>query len=540
MTDESALTTQSKMWNVAEFQAQAKRDSEIAMQHDLDAMLQTAPADQKEAITTTINVMIISIKGRFLNLRMGKELNGFSKLFSRYIENKGSAIKWDKIRPLPEGAVRKYDDIKVRESEVSRALLDQLVVLKLNGGLGTSMGCTGPKSIITVHTNATFLDLTIQQIEFLNDKYNASVPLVLMNSFNTHEDTLKVLRKYKSARVDIHCFNQSRYPRIYSDNLHPVASQFDDHHDCWYPPGHGDTYAAFSNSGLLEKFLAMGKRYVFISNIDNLGAVVDMCIFEHYFNRLCLNTSTAILNYLASPTDGERCDFVMEVTDKTRSDVKGGTLISYEDKLRLLEIAQVPKDHVDEFKSIKKFQIFNTNNIWIDMKAIHELYSSNALDMEIIVNNKTMDTTGAHVIQLETAIGAAIKCFNGAHGINVPRSRFLPVKKTADLLLAMSNLYTLRCGTLEMNPARSFPTVPLIKLGDEFKKVRDFLRRFEDIPDILELDHLTVSGDVTFGKNVSLKGTVIIIANFGERIDIPSGAVLENKIVTGNLRILEH
>ncbi|EDV20328.1 uncharacterized protein TRIADDRAFT_32175 [Trichoplax adhaerens] len=495
------------MWNVAEFQAQAKRDSEIAMQHDLDAMLQTAPADQKEASTI-----------------MGKELNGFSKLFSRYIENKGSAIKWDKIRPLPEGAVRKYDDIKVRESEVSRALLDQLVVLKLNGGLGTSMGCTGPKSIITVHTNATFLDLTIQQIEFLNDKYNASVPLVLMNSFNTHEDTLKVLRKYKSARVDIHCFNQSRYPRIYSDNLHPVASQFDDHHDCWYPPGHGDTYAAFSNSGLLEKFLAMGKRYVFISNIDNLGAVVDM----------------SILNYLASPTDGERCDFVMEVTDKTRSDVKGGTLISYEDKLRLLEIAQVPKDHVDEFKSIKKFQIFNTNNIWIDMKAIHELYSSNALDMEIIVNNKTMDTTGAHVIQLETAIGAAIKCFNGAHGINVPRSRFLPVKKTADLLLAMSNLYTLRCGTLEMNPARSFPTVPLIKLGDEFKKVRDFLRRFEDIPDILELDHLTVSGDVTFGKNVSLKGTVIIIANFGERIDIPSGAVLENKIVTGNLRILEH
>ncbi|KAL0203062.1 hypothetical protein M9458_001080, partial [Cirrhinus mrigala] len=63
---------------------------------------------------------------------------------------------------------------------------------------------------------------------------------------------------------------------------------------------------------------------------------------------------------------------------------------------------------------------------------------------------------------------------------------------------------------------------------------------FESIPDMLELDHLTVSGDVTFGKQVTLKGTVIIIANHGDRIDIPAGAMLENKIVSGNLRILDH
>ncbi|KAI4833027.1 hypothetical protein KUCAC02_015960 [Chaenocephalus aceratus] len=85
------------------------------------------------------------------------------------------------------------------------------------------------------------------------------------------------------------------------------------------------------------------------------------------------------------------------------------------------------------------------------------------------------------------------------------------------------------------------------------QKVQQFLCRFESIPDMLELDHLTVSGDVTFGKNVSLKvnhshrhstltttGTVIIIANHGDRIDIPAGAMLENKIVSGNLRILDH
>jgi len=70
--------------------------------------------------------------------------------------------------------------------------------------------------------------------------------------------------------------------------------------------------------------------------------------------------------------------------------------------------------------------------------------------------------------------------------------------------------------------------------------VQEYVTRFESIPDMLELDHLTVSGDVTFGKNVSLKGTVIIIANHGDRIDIPAGSMLENKIVSGNLRILDH
>jgi len=138
-------------------------------------------------------------------------------------------------------------------------------------------------------------------------------------------------------------------------------------------------------------------------------------------------------------------------------------------------------------------------------------------------------------------VGAAMKCFDGCLGINVPRSRFLPVKKTSDLLLVMSNLYSLRNGTLEMSPLRMFPTTPLVKLGDkDFSKVKDFLKRFQTIPDLLELDHLTVSGDVTFGRAVSLKGTVIIIANEGNTINIPDRAVLENKIVSGNLRILDH
>lgn len=206
------------------------------------------------------------------------------------------------------------------------------------------------------------------------------------------------------------------------------------------------------------------------------------------------------------PTEALHSSYVMEVTDKTTADVKGGTLIQYEGHVQLLEIAQVPKVHVDEFKSVQKFKIFNTNNLWIKLETIDELVTIGGLDMEIIVNNKHLDN-GLDVVQLETAVGSAMKDFEGAIGINVPRSRFLPVKKTSDLLLVMSNLFSLNNGSLIMNPLRAFPTVPLVKLGENhFSKVRDFLARFASIPDLLELDHLTVSGDVTFGKGVSLKG----------------------------------
>ena len=165
-------------------------------------------------------------------------------------------------------------------------------------------------------------------------------------------------------------------------------------------------------------------------------------------------------------------EFLMEVTKKTRADVKGGTLIQYDGKLRLLEVAQVPKEHEEEFKSIKKFNVFNTNNLWISLQAIKRVVDNNTLDMEVIVNTKVLEGDKS-IVQLETAVGAAMKCFDRSKGIEVSRSRFLPVKKTSDLFLIMSNLYKLNNGTLPMPPERMFQTTPLVKLGDEnFMKVR--------------------------------------------------------------------
>ncbi|KAL3312995.1 UTP--glucose-1-phosphate uridylyltransferase [Cichlidogyrus casuarinus] len=502
------------------------RDAEKDLKLELEKLLYQVPYPPNDRYTTT-----------------EKEFNNFRQIFHRFLNETDTEVDWAKIEPVAESMLKGYDSLPPEANEETlREHLNKLVVVKLNGGLGTSMGCSGPKSVISVRDDLTFLDLTIQQIENLNNRYKCNIPLVLMNSFNTDVDTNKIIRKYLNVNVRIFTFMQSMYPRLDRESLLPIATQphsikfppgafskdsgkkadaWSDEY-AWYPPGHGDFYRSFINSGLAEQFSEEGKKWVYLSNIDNLGATVD----------------TKILNYLCSSSSNST-DFVMEVTDKTRADIKGGTLINYEGKSRLLEMAQVPKDKYDEFISVRKFKIFNTNNLWMNLESLIGLVKNNKMHMEVIKNPKTLNN-GCNIIQLEEAAGAAIKNFSNGIGINVPRSRFLPVKTTSDLLLIMSNLYEMSNGSLYMSPKRSFPSVPLVKLGSHFKKVKDFLTRFENIPDLLELDQLTVAGDVFFGKELKLRGSVIIISNPGEHINLPSGSILENKIVSGNLRILDH
>lgn len=455
--------------------------------------------------------------------RFETEMDNFFGLFRRYLNDKakGTALSWDRIAPPHPEQVVDYNDLANTESV---GFLQKLAVIKLNGGLGTSMGCVGPKSVIEVRDGMSFLDLSVRQIEYLNRTYDVNVPFVLMNSFNTDEDTQSIIKKYEGHNIDIMTFNQSRYPRVLKDSLLPAPKSYNSQISDWYPPGHGDVFESLYNSGILDKLIERGVEIIFLSNADNLGAVVDLRILQHMVE-----------------TDAE---YVMELTNKTKADVKGGTIIDYDNSVRLLEIAQVPKEHVNEFKSIKKFKYFNTNNIWINLKAIKRVVEGSELEMEIIPNNKTIpaDKKGESdisIVQLETAVGAAIRHFKNAHGVNVPRRRFLPVKTCSDLMLVKSDLYSLKHGQLVIDQDR-FGAAPLIKLGTDFKKVSDFQKRIPSIPRILELDHLTITGAVNLGRGVILKGTVIIVATEGSTIDVPPGSILENVVVQGSLRLLEH
>ncbi|GJE94458.1 UTP--glucose-1-phosphate uridylyltransferase [Phanerochaete sordida] len=444
------------------------------------------------------------------------EMQSFFYLFTRYLAKRANQqeIEWDRIRSPGEDKIVPYANL----SEGDGSALQKLAVLKVNGGLGTSMGMTGAKSALEVKDDMTFLDLTVRQIEHLNTTHRVDVPLILMTSFNTHEDTLRIIKKYANQQLRITTFNQSRYPRIFKESLLPCPKSADDDKKNWYPPGHGDLYNALYQSGVLDQLIAEGKEYLFVSNSDNLGAVVDQKILQHMIDS--------------------QAEFIMEVTDKTKADVKGGTLIDYDGTIRLLEVAQVPNEHIEDFKSVRKFKIFNTNNLWIKLSALKRIMENGEMELDIIVNPKTTDD-GQAVIQLETAAGDAIQFFKAGHGVNVPRSRFLPVKSCSDLLLIKSDIYSLQHGQLVINPQRMFETTPVIKLGDHFKKIQQFQKRFKKIPKIIELDHLTVTGDVYFGRNVTLRGTVIVVANEGQRIDIPDGCVLENRLVSGNLNLIE-
>jgi len=243
------------------------------------------------------------------------------------------------------------------------------------------------------------------------------------------------------------------------------------------------TYKYLSVTKHVELF-CLKIEYLFISNIDNLGATVDH----------------DILDFFAS----SKYDFIMEVTDKTLADVKGGTLITYEDQIKLLEIAQVPSQYVDEFKTIAKFKIFNTNNIWIKLKSIKE--KIHLFDLDIIENPKTL-SNGRKIIQLETAIGSSIKYFNNPVSINVPRKRFLPVKATSDLFIIQSNIFDMQHGTLVLNTKK----LPSVSFSKEFVKINDYMKRIPSPPDIRELEHLSLDGDITFGSGIKLKGHVKIV-----------------------------
>ena len=490
---------------------------------DSKAFENTSTSVAAGQMRNALNALVDTCKDEDEKERFETDMDNFFELFRRYLNDKakGNVLDWGRINPPHPEQVVDYNSLANSESV---EFLNKLAVIKLNGGLGTSMGCVGPKSVIEVRDGMSFLDLSVRQIEYLNRTYNVSVPFVLMNSFNTDEDTQNIIKKYEGHNIDIMTFNQSRYPRVLRDSLLPAPKEYDSQISDWYPPGHGDVFESLYNSGILEKLMKRGIEIVFLSNADNLGAVVDLRILQHMVET--------------------KAEYIMELTDKTKADVKGGTIIDYDNEVRLLEIAQVPKEHTNEFKSIKKFKYFNTNNIWLDLRAIKRVVEDNELEMEIIPNNKSIpaDKKGesdVNIVQLETAVGAAIRHFKNAHGVNVPRRRFLPVKTCSDLMLVKSDLYSLKHGQLVIHSDR-FGPAPLIKLGNDFKKVSDFQKRIGSIPKILELDHLTITGAVNLGRGVVLKGTVIIVATEGSTIDIPPGSVLENVVVQGSLRLLEH
>ncbi len=400
-------------------------------------------------------------------------------------------------------------------SEAGDAALASCVVIKLNGGLGTSMGMTRAKSLLPVKDGLSFLDVTARQMLRLRERSGVAVPLVLMNSFRTRDDSLAALAPYgKLSGALAPDFLQHKVPRIALADLAPVAWPQQPEHE-WCPPGHGDLYAALASSGLLGTMLEAGYRTAFVSNADNLGAVLDL----------------ALLGWFAE----SRAPFAMEVKQRTLADRKGGHLARTRGgRFTLREVAQCPPEERVSFEDVGLWRFFNTNNLWVDLPSLAAALErcDGVLPLPLIQNEKPVDPedpTSPRVIQLETAMGAAISVFEGARAICVSERRFAPVKTTADLLRVRSDAYV-RDGEERVLPAKdSLGGAIAIELEPAFFRTVEQLdaRTPYGPPSLLGCRRLVALGDVRFGRGVVIRGDVTLEAPAGGRLDVADGAVLE-------------
>jgi len=436
----------------------------------------------------------------------------FSHYYGEVLTGETGLIYDRDIRSVGMAEIETYDKI-LEYARVGIDAFPQTVRIVLNGGLGTSMGLKCAKSLIDIRDGMSFLSIIMRQAE------NSEVALAFMNSFNTHDDTMAAMIKLKPTTFP-RTFLQHKFPKIHQKDFSPTSWPKNPKLE-WNPPGHGDVYTALLTSGMLDSLLADGIIYAFISNSDNLGARLD----------------ESLLGYFAH----HRFPFMMEVAQKTPDDRKGGHLARHKNgRFILREAAQCPENEQDMFQDIQRYQYFNTNNIWINLKALKILFDQQKIiHLPLILNPKTLDPrdeTSPPVYQIESAMGAAVSLFDGTAAVRVPRNRFYPVKTCNDLLAVRSDcfVYSEDQG-LRINPAReALKKTDMVKVKLDPKyygKIDGLDERFGNgIPSLVDCDSLTIEGDVLFEKDVTVTGEVKIQNTKQRQAVIKKGTVIDQDL----------
>lgn len=417
---------------------------------------------------------------------------------------------------IPEASIDPLDmeslaDLEVSPEQAAEAIR-ATVVIKLNGGLGTSMGMDRAKSLLCVRSGLSFLDIIARQVLHLRTAYDATLPLVFMNSFRTSEDTMAALARYTDLPVPGLPleFLQNREPKLLVDTLEPVSWPQDPDLE-WCPPGHGDIYTALVGTGLLDLLIQAGYRHVFVSNSDNLGAVPD----------------ARVAGWFA--TSG--APFAIEAVRRTASDRKGGHFArrKIDGRIVLRESAQTRPEDLPVLADLSRHRYASTNNLWFDLAVMKQTMHARqgVLGLPLIRNVKTVDPAdpkSPKVIQVESAMGAAIEIFEGARTIEVGRDRFVPVKTTNDLLVLRSDVYDLGADFVMDQVS---PALPYVELDDDYyRQVGEFDKRFpEGAPSLRNASSFRVDGDWTFGPGVRVVGEVSLAEKVGAQRVTP-GTVL--------------
>ena len=430
----------------------------------------------------------------------------FSHYYRQIEHGETGMISEDSIDPVD---IESLADVEVAD-DVAAEAIGATVVIKLNGGLGTSMGMARAKSLLCVRRGLSFLDVIARQVLHLRREHGATLPLIFMNSFRTSEDTLAALARYQDLEVaglPLE-FLQNKEPKLRKDDLSPVTWTKDPSME-WCPPGHGDLYTALVGTGLLDRLIEAGFRHAFVSNSDNLGAVPD----------------ARVAGWFAE----SGAPFAIEAVRRTPSDRKGGHFArrKADGRIVLRETAQTPKADQEALQDLSRHQYCSTNNLWFDLvrMRVEMQRRDGILGLPLIRNEKNVDPgdkRSPEIIQIETAMGAAIEVFEDSRLIEVDRSRFVPVKTTNDLLVLRSDAYDIGSDFVLDQQVGS---IPYVDLDDEhYKLVADFDQRFQSgVPSMREAESLVVSGDWSFGEKVVVRGKAELDGDHGR---VEAGSVL--------------
>ena len=436
----------------------------------------------------------------------------FSYYYRQLEEGVSGFISEDSIEPLLDPPM--LSDLAVSEQNAAAAL-GKTVIIKLNGGLGTSMGMDKAKSLLPVRKGQTFLNIIVDQVRHARTAYGIQLPLLFMNSFRTHQDTLAALASYGDlavAGLDLG-FLQNQEPKLLAGDLTPIEWPADPSLE-WCPPGHGDLYTAFATSGILDRLLSLGYRFASVSNSDNLGAAPNATIAGWFADS-------------GAP-------YAAEICRRTPADRKGGHLAirKADRQLILRDTAQTPKKDMHFFTDEFRHPFFHTNNLWFDLEVLDRTLRerNSVLGLPMIRNEKTVDpadSSSPKVIQIETAMGAAVEVFEGATAIGVGRDRFLPVKTTSDLLVLRSDAYDLE-GSGQLIKVAD-PT-PVVDLDDRYYKIiADFDQRFPTgAPSLQDARSFEVNGDWTFEAGVRVVGAATL-EDRGEPQIVAAGSTLTDQ-----------
>ena len=142
-------------------------------------------------------------------------IDTFLHYYEQAVNGETGLIYDNDIQPVDLDEIQELGNLDIYEEQGKNAYKNAVRIV-LNGGLGTSMGLTGPKSLLKVKDDQSFLNVIMKQAE------NSDVSLLFMNSFSTHDDTISALDRMNSP-LEPKSFCQNKYPKVLQGSFTPAS-----------------------------------------------------------------------------------------------------------------------------------------------------------------------------------------------------------------------------------------------------------------------------------------------------------------------------